>query len=81
VPPALASDGGRSRRALVHDPDAYAVLAASLGLTAEALEREIADRAAFLAGLEQRGLCGPAEVAVAAARYPNLPPQSRGASA
>jgi hypothetical protein len=81
VPPTLASDGGRSRRPLVHDPEAYAVLATSLGLAAEALEREIADRAAFLAGLEQRGLCGPAEVAVAAARYPNLPSPSRGPSA
>ncbi len=73
VPPTLSGDGGRSRRDLVHDPEAYAVLAATLGIGAEALEREIAERAAFLAGLEQRGLCGPAEVAAAAAHYPNLP--------
>ena len=74
VPPTLSSDGGRSRRGLVHDSDAYAVLAASLGLSADGLEKEIAERATFLAGLEERGLCGPAEVAVAAAGYPNLPP-------
>jgi hypothetical protein len=74
VPPTLSSDGGRSRRDLVHDPEAYAVLAASLGLDAEALEREIAERVAFLAGLEERGLCGPAEVALAASHYPNQPP-------
>jgi hypothetical protein len=74
VPPTLSGDGGRSRRELVHDPDGYALLAATLGLSPSALEREIAERAAFLAGLERLGLCGPAEVAAAAARYPNLPP-------
>jgi hypothetical protein len=74
VPPTLSSDGGRSHRSLVHDPEAYAALATSLGVTAEALEREIAERSAFLAGLELRGLCGPAEVAAAAAHYPELPP-------
>ena len=73
VPPTLSGDGGRSRRQLVHDAEAYAVLAASLDLSADALEREIAERAAFLAGIEQLGLCGPAEVASAAAGYPNLP--------
>jgi hypothetical protein len=82
VPPVLASDGGRAHRRLVHDPMAYAVLAASLGLEADALEAELAERAAFLAALEARGLCGPAEVAVAAAAYPDLPPMRvQGASA
>jgi hypothetical protein len=81
VPPLLPSDGGRSRRRLVHDPDAYAVLAANLGLSAAALEAELDQRSAFLAALEQRGLCGPAEVAMAAARYPNLPsPMTDGTS-
>jgi hypothetical protein len=82
VPPALPSDGGRSHRPLVHDPAAYAVLAESLGLGADALETELRERAAFLAGLEERGLCGPADVAMAAARYPSLPAQPvQGASA
>ena len=88
VPPLLPSDGGRSHRRLVHDPAAYGVLAASLGLTAGALDAELQERAGFLEALEQRGLCGPAEVAVAASGYPNLPPalaggldQSQGASA
>jgi hypothetical protein len=82
VPPLLPDEGGRTRRRLVHDPEAYAQLAAGLGLTAESLEREIAERAAFLAALEARGDCGPAEVAVAARDYPNLPEQpSQGASA
>jgi hypothetical protein len=74
VPPTLPDDGGRSHRRLVHDQDAYAVLAASVGLGADDLEREIAGRAAFLSALEERGLCGPAEVAIAAAHYPDLPP-------
>jgi hypothetical protein len=78
VPPMLPSDGGRSGRRLLHDPDAYAALAATLELTAPALEAEIERRAAFLAALEQRGLCGPAEVAVAASHYPNLPPAPAG---
>ena len=50
VPPTLAGDGGRRGRPLVHDPGAYAVLAASLGLAAADLEAELAERAAFLAG-------------------------------
>lgn len=74
VPPVLPDDGGRGGRRLVHDADAYAVLAASLGLESEALERELTERAAFLAALEARGLCGPAEVASAARYYPDLPP-------
>jgi hypothetical protein len=74
VPPTLPSDGGRTHRRLMHDREAYAVLAASLGIGADALERELEERSAFLAGLEERGLCGPAEVAAAAASYPGLPP-------
>jgi hypothetical protein len=89
VPPTLPGDGGRARRSLVHDADAYAALAAALDLAPAELEAEIAERAAFLAALEQRGQCGPAEVAVAAAHYPDLPPRparpdrrpSQGASA
>ncbi|HET6380640.1 MAG TPA: hypothetical protein VFH63_06340 [candidate division Zixibacteria bacterium] len=73
VPPTLPGDGGRSRLPLVHDPDAYAVLATSLGLTAEALEQELAERAAFLAALDERGLCDPPSVARAVSRYPELP--------
>lgn len=76
VPPMLPGDGGRATRDLVHDADAYAVLAASLGLAPDALEREIEERAAYLAALETRGLCGPAEVALAARYYPDLPPPS-----
>jgi hypothetical protein len=73
VPPMLAGDGGRGARSLVHDPSAYAVLAASLGLRADALEAELAERAAFLAALEERGICDPASVALAVADYPTLP--------
>jgi len=83
VPPTLPDDGGRSHRRLVHDPAAYDVLAATLGLEAAGLERELDERAAFLAALEQRGVCGAAEVAVAVAAYPHLPVSqpSQGASA
>jgi hypothetical protein len=77
-PPLLASDGGRSSRALVHDPSAYAVLAASLGLEADALEAELAARSEYLAALADRGVCDPASVAHAVSRYPSLP---EGASA
>ena len=72
-PPLLAGDGGRSRRALLHDPQAYAVLAASLGLDAEALESELAQRAEYLAILAGRGICDPASVAAAVATYPSVP--------
>lgn len=72
-PPLLASDGGRSSRALVHDPGAYAVLAASLGLGADALEAELAARSDYLAALAERGVCDPASVAVALTQYPSLP--------
>ena len=64
-PPMLAGDGGRASRAFVHDPDAYAVLAASLGLNAEALESELASRSAFLEDLAARGICDPPAVAEA----------------
>ena len=73
VPPTLPDDGGRSGRALLHDPDAYAVLADSLGLTADALEQELAHRSTFLAELAARGICDPPQVAVAVRDYPNLP--------
>jgi hypothetical protein len=64
-PPMLPEDGGRSSRPFVHDPAAYAVLAASLGLSAEALESELATRSAFLEDLAARGICDPPAVAEA----------------
>jgi len=73
VPPMLASDGGRSSRPLIHDPAAYAVLAASLGLGADALEAELAERSNYLAALAERGICDPAAVADAVANYPAMP--------
>lgn len=72
-PPLLSGDGGRSARPLIHDREAYAVLAASLGLGAEALEAELAERAAYLAILARRGICDPASVAAAVASYPSVP--------
>jgi hypothetical protein len=82
VPPVLAGDGGRGARSLVHDPAAYVSLAASLGIEAEGLERELDDRMAFLEALAERGICGPAEVALALIDYPDLPSlASKGASA
>jgi hypothetical protein len=82
VPPMLTGDGGRGARRLVHDPAAYRVLAGSLGLAADQLERELADRAAFLAALEVRGTCDPPSVAMAVAGYPTIPDGlSEGASA
>jgi hypothetical protein len=73
VPPLLGGDGGRSSRPLLHDPEAYAVLAASLGLGADALENELAERSSYLAALVDRGICDPASVASAVANYPSLP--------
>jgi hypothetical protein len=73
VPPTLPDDGGRSSRALLHDPDAYAVLADSLGLSTDALEQELAHRSTFLAELATRGICDPPHVAVAVRDYPTLP--------
>jgi hypothetical protein len=82
VPPVLAGDGGRGGRSLVHNPGAYEVLAASLRISASDLEEELAERAEFLSDLAERGICGPAEVAMALADYPNLPSlASEGASA
>ena len=72
-PPMLAGDDGRTGRPFIHDPDAYAVLAASLGLSAEAFEAELRDRAAFLEALAARGVCDPPSVAGAVRRYPDLP--------
>ena len=69
----LAGDGGRSSRPLVHDPAAYAVLAASLGLGTDALESELAARSDYLAALAARGICDPASVASAITHYPSLP--------
>ena len=68
-PPMLPGDGGRSARPFVHDPDAYAVLAASLGLRADALEAELDDRSAFLEDLALRGVCDPPSVAAASRSY------------
>jgi hypothetical protein len=72
-PPLLASDGGRSVRQLIHDAAAYAVLAASLGVGADALEAELAARSDYLASLADRGVCDPASVANAVSEYPSLP--------
>ncbi|HEX7172538.1 MAG TPA: hypothetical protein VF365_08025 [Candidatus Limnocylindria bacterium] len=68
-PPMLPDDGGRSDRALVHDPDAYAVLASSLGLEADAFEDELTRRSRFLEDLAARGICDPPSVAVAIRGY------------
>jgi len=72
-PPMLAGDGGRSSRPLIHDPAAYAVLAASLGLGAGAFEDELEARSAYLAALLDRGICDPASVATALTEYPAHP--------
>jgi hypothetical protein len=69
VPPVLRTDGGRQHRPFTHDPHAYAVLAASLGLSAEAFEAELEDRSAFLTDLAERGICEPPSVAEAIAEY------------
>ena len=72
-PPMLPDDGGRLVRPFIHDADAYAVLAASLGLQADAFEAELAARAASLETLAIRGICDPPSVAAAIRRYPDLP--------
>ena len=69
APPMLPDDGGRAGRAFEHDAGAYEVLAASLGMTANALEAELAERAAFLEDLAERGICDPPSVAVAVRSY------------
>jgi hypothetical protein len=71
TPPTLASDEGRAHRPFEHHPDAYAVLAAGLGLEADAFEAELAHRSAFLASLAERGICDPVSVAYALAEYPS----------
>jgi hypothetical protein len=73
VPPILATDGGRRGRALEHDSSAYSALAASLGISALALEDELAQRAAFLESLADRGICSPPDVARAVPDYPSQP--------
>ena len=73
VPPMLAGDGGRTGRPLIHDHAAYAVLAASLGLSADALDAELEERSSYLAELAARGICDPAAVAAAVSLYPALP--------
>jgi hypothetical protein len=72
-PPLLAGDGGRSSRLLVHDAEAYAVLAVSLGLRPDELEAELAARSEYLSALADRGVCDPASVAAAITLYPSLP--------
>lgn len=62
-PPMLPDDGGRVGRPFTHDPAAYAVLAASLGIESAAFEDELAGRAAFLEDLAARGICDPPSVA------------------
>ena len=73
APPMLPDDGGRSARPFSHDSSAYAVLAGSLGLGAEELETELAQRSAFLGALAARGVCDPPSVARAVRGYPDLP--------
>ena len=68
-PPMLPGEGDRSARPFVHDPQGYAVLAASLGEEADALEDELVARAAFLEDLAARGVCDPPSVAAAVREY------------
>ena len=68
-PPLLSTDAGRALQPFEHDPAAYAVLAATLGLAPDALEAEIAERVAFLESLAERGICDPPAVAEALAEY------------
>jgi hypothetical protein len=65
APPMLPDDGGRSTRAFNHDPAAYVVLAGSLGMSPEAFETELDERAGFLEDLARRGICDPPSVAAA----------------
>lgn len=73
APPTLATDGGRAHRPFEHDADSYAILAASLGLEAQAFEAELAHRSAFLTNLGTQGICDPVSVAYALADYPDPP--------
>ena len=63
TPPMLSSDGGRTARPFLHDPAAYAVLAASLELSAGEFEAELTHRSGFLEDLAERGICDPQSVA------------------
>ena len=63
TPPMLSSDGGRTARPFLHDPAAYAVLAASLELSAGEFEAELTHRSGFLEDLAERGVCDPQSVA------------------
>jgi hypothetical protein len=69
APPMLPDDGGRATRPFIHDQAGYALLAASIGLAPDALEEEIAARAAFLEDLAERGVCDPPSVAEAVRVY------------
>jgi hypothetical protein len=69
APPMLPDDGGRTTRPFVHDTTAYRLLASSLGVDADAFEREIQERAAFLEDLAERGVCDPPSVAIAARSF------------
>jgi hypothetical protein len=73
-PPMLTSDEGRASRRLIHDPDAYALLAASLGLSPGVFEAEVAHRSAFLGALAERGVCDPPSVAAAMGDFRLGPP-------
>ncbi len=73
APPMLPDDGGRTIRPFEHDPAAYAALASSLGIGADAFEAELAARSAFLEALAVRGICDPPSVALAVRDYPHLP--------
>ncbi|HLY35524.1 MAG TPA: hypothetical protein VKU35_02300 [Candidatus Limnocylindria bacterium] len=73
VPPVLRTDGGRPSRPFVHEPAGYAALAASLAISANGFEAELAHRSAFLADLAARGICDPPSVAQAIAEYPDPP--------
>jgi hypothetical protein len=68
-PPMLGGDGGRSARPFVHDPAGAAILAASLGLSAEAFEAEVTHRSAYLEDLAARGICDAPAVAQAVGGY------------
>lgn len=65
APPMLPDDGGRLARPFVHEPDGYAALATTLGLSADAFEDELATRAAFLDRLASDAICDPPSVAAA----------------
>lgn len=69
APPMLPDDGGRGGRPFIHDPAAYAVLAASLGVEVDAFEAELAHRSGCLEDLAGRGVCDPPSVAAAVASF------------